>query len=437
MASETKTTFLFASEAVARGHPDKCCDQVSDAIVDACRGVDPDARVAVETTVKGNTLGLYGEVTMTGEVNYEQVARRTVAQIGYSAEAIDMDPRTMTVTVAIRGQEEEIGAIVDRQRTASKDEIGAGDQGLMFGYATNETPECMPMSHALAQGIQMALRAMYDCAQEQIRALVMKTGKKRHVLEAEGALDHIAFWWLRADAKSQVIVEYEKLPNGALKPLHAKRAVLSVQHSDRVAHCDYEQQLQVVVKSVLDKYAMHSDEHTEYLINIKQKTSGANWTVGGPNADAGTTGRKIIVDTYGGHGAHGGGAFSGKDATKVDRSAAYYLRYAAKSLVASGLCERALIQVSYVIGQAEPLNIHVDSYGTGDDAQLLRVVRENFDFRPGHMIEELHLFDTARVQYADTAYHGHFGRACFPWEQPKKLSVAPPTAGMPHRQPLE
>jgi len=423
--SDTKN-YQFASESVSRGHPDKCCDQISDAILDACLAQDPTSKVAVETTTKGNVIGLFGEVTTRTDINYEKIVRDTLRQIGYSKEAVDIDPDTCSVEIHVRGQEAEIAQIVHNQYKAKKEDIGAGDQGLMFGYASDETPEFMPMSLMLAHNIQKCLRAKYEAAREQCARLSREQGKTFQQLEAEGALDAIEYSWLKPDAKSQVVVDYEEQPDGSLKTLGVAKAVLSTQHSTRVSIKNIEDKLEAVVREALREYGIANADTAELIINGKQKLSGSEWTVGGPNADAGTTGRKIIVDTYGGHGAHGGGAFSGKDPSKVDRSAAYYARYVAKSLVAAKLAKRVLVQVSYVIGVPEPLNIHVNSYGTsGDktDAELLEIVKKNFDFRPGFIVEELDLLNANRVSYLRSAYHGHFGRDEFPWEQPKKLEI--------------
>lgn len=421
------SSYLLASEAVSRGHPDKACDQISDRILDYCLGVEKQtgvaSRVAVETTIKGNVVGLFGEVTCKENVPYNLIVREVLDEIGYSREDLDLNPTTCSVHINVRGQEAEIAGVVHNQERATKDSLGAGDQGLMYGYATDESPELMPMSLVLAQGIQMELRAKFEEAREMKKKVAKENNISVKKLESDVELrKNIDFWWLRTDAKSQVVVEYRD-EKGALFPITATVAVLSVQHSKHVSHNEYEDLLRALVKGVLDKYNMHSDR-TEYLINIKQKTSGHGWTVGGPNADAGTTGRKIIVDTYGGHGAHGGGAFSGKDPSKVDRSAAYYARYVAKSLVYSKLCRRVLVQVSYVIGRPEPLNIFINSYGTGivPDSKLLDIVKNNFDFRPGYIIEELQLLNPDKVKYKDTAYHGHFGRDQFTWEKPKLLS---------------
>lgn len=398
---ENSREYLFASESVSPGHPDKCCDQVSDSILDECLCEDPNSRVEVETTVKGNTIGLYGEISTNHKnLNCEKIVRETLRRIGYTSESIDMNPDTCSVLINIRAQESQIGNIVHDQSRATKESLGAGDQGLMFGYATDETDDYMPMSLVLAHAIQRKLRERVD----EVKTL------------------WTTFWWLRTDAKSQVVVKYCET-NGVLIPLYAKIAVLSVQHSELVNQNDITNNLYELVADVLKNYNMF-DPATEIKINAKQQLSCTPWTVGGPNANAGTTGRKIIVDTYGGHGAHGGGAFSGKDPSKVDRSAAYYARFVAKSLVHAKLCRRVLIQISYVIGTPEPLNIYLTTYGTVKkdmtDDQLLKIVETNFDFRPGMIIDELKL-TSCDFKYADTAVFGHFGGTKYPWEQTKEL----------------
>nr|O09486.2 RecName: Full=S-adenosylmethionine synthase; Short=AdoMet synthase; AltName: Full=Methionine adenosyltransferase; Short=MAT [Amoeba proteus] len=425
---QQNTRYLFASEAVSRGHPDKACDQVSDRVLDYCLQAEKKckkaSRVALETTIKGNVVGLFGEVTCQKTFPTISWFRELVTEIGYSREDLDLDPTTCSVHINVRGQEAEIRGVVHNQERAAKETLGAGDQGLMFGYATDETPERCPCLWFLLRRFKLALRSKFEEARKKKIELAVAKGIKVSQVDATPELrDTIDFWWLHTDAKSQVIIEYED-DSGALKPITARVAVLSVQHSKFVTHDQYEDRLPQLVKGVLDEYGMHS-EATEYLINIKQKTSGYGWTVGGPNADAGTTGRKIIVDTYGGHGAHGGGAFSGKDPSKVDRSAAYYARYVAQNLVRAKLCRRVLVQVSYVIGKPEPLNIYVNTYGTGthSDSELLEIINKNFDFRPGFIIEELDLLNPDRIKYVETAYHGHFGRPEFPWEQEKTLTL--------------
>jgi S-adenosylmethionine synthetase len=405
MSANGVKEYLFASESVSPGHPDKCCDQVSDSILDACLQEDPNSHVAVETTVKGNTIGLYGEISTNNKnLNCEKIVRETLRRIGYSSEAFDMNPNTCSVLINIREQESQIGDIVHDKSKASKESLGAGDQGLMFGYATNETDDYMPMSLVLSHALQRKLREKYDYAQQHKE-------------------ERPPFWWLRTDAKSQVVVKYRE-ENGVLTPLYAKVAVLSVQHSESIDQNEMSNALYFLVIDVLQDYNMFDPIETEIKINAKQQLSCTPWTIGGPNADAGTTGRKIIVDTYGGHGAHGGGAFSGKDPSKVDRSAAYYARYVAKSLVHAKLCQRVLIQISYVIGSPKPLNIYVNTFGTVlapmTDEKLLEIITMNFDFRPGMIIDELGL-TSGSFKYADTAVFGHFGGTQYPWEQTKTL----------------
>ncbi|XP_065188764.1 S-adenosylmethionine synthase-like [Sycon ciliatum] len=386
--STTDEVFLFTSESVGEGHPDKCCDQISDAVLDACLAQDPNSKVACETAAKSNYVLLFGEITTTAKVNMEEVVRETLRKIGYDDAAKGIDCSTCRVEVAIEEQSPEIAQGVHVGRR--DEDVGAGDQGMMFGYATDETEELMPLTVVLSH----------------------KLNEKMAELRRSGELA-----WLRPDSKTQVTVEY-KNKNGSLTPCRVHTVVISTQHSPDVTLEDMKTALlEKVVKTVVP--ADMIDDKTVYHL----QPSGV-FIIGGPQGDAGLTGRKIIVDTYGGWGAHGGGAFSGKDPTKVDRSAAYAARWVAKSLVAAKLAKRCLVQVSYAIGVSYPLSVHVDTYGTGarSDADILAIVNKNFDLRPGMMIREL---DLRRPIYRDTASYGHFGRTNpnFLWEVPKPLAV--------------
>lgn len=381
--------FLFTSESVNEGHPDKLCDQVSDSILDACLAEDPDAKVACETCTKTNLVMVFGEITTKAKVDFEQVVRDAVKAIGYDTEEKGLDYKTMKVIVAIEEQSPDIAQAVHVNK--SVEEIGAGDQGHMFGYACDETDELMPLTHSLAT----------------------RLGKRLTDVRKSGLLPY-----LRPDGKTQVTVEY-KNENGRTVPQRVHTILISTQHAPEVANETLRADLvEYVINPVVPEELLDAD--TIYHLN-----PSGRFVIGGPRGDAGLTGRKIIVDTYGGWGAHGGGAFSGKDSTKVDRSAAYAARWAAKSLVASGLCRRSLVQVSYSIGVAHPLSMFVDSYGTVieglTDADLLKIVTDNFDFRPGCILRDLEL---KTPFFKKTAVYSHFGRDPkeFPWENPKDLS---------------
>ena len=386
---------LFTSESVTEGHPDKMCDAISDAILDACMEQDPMSRVACETASCTGFVLVTGEITTKAQLDIPSIVRKTVNEIGYNDAKTGFDGHTCAVMVALDQQSPDIAMGVDKALEAKENKmsdeqleaIGAGDQGMMFGYATNETPELMPYPISLAHKLALQLTK------------VRKDGTLKY---------------LRPDGKTQVSVEYDE--NG--KPKRLEAVVLSTQHDEDVTQ---EQVHEDIKKYVFDPILPIElvDAETKFFIN-----STGRCVIGGPHGDAGLTGRKIIVDTYGGYARHGGGAFSGKDCTKVDRSAAYAARYVAKNIVAAGLADKCEIQLSYAIGVAQPTSIMVDTFGTGklSDEKLVEIVRENFDLRPAGIIKML---DLRRPIYRGTAAYGHFGRTDLnlPWEATDKAEA--------------
>merc|ERR1712072_795134 len=426
-------TFLFSSESVNEGHPDKLADQVSDAVLDACLKVDPKSKVACETACKDNMVMVFGEITTGAKLDYEKIVRTTVKGIGYdsfvddlaSVDSKGLSDKTCEVLVRINKQSPDIAGGVH----VGKDEmdVGAGDQGIMFGYASDETEDCMPLTHLVAT----------------------RLGKKLTDVRKDGSL-----WWLRPDGKTQVTIEYIQRADGSVEPQKVHTVVISTQHAEplvakRTEECAgykgpemtapsmeemNKQLVEHVVKKTLSEIILKNGrpaltlfgDHTHLHMNPSGK-----FIIGGPQGDAGLTGRKIIIDTYGGWGAHGGGAFSAKDPTKVDRSAAYICRQMAKSVVKAGLCKRALVQLSYAIGVAKPLSLFVETYGTHQGAHtpdsITNVIKMAFDCRPGAIAVSLALREP---KYQETAAYCHFGREAitkdglkfFEWENAKDLS---------------
>ena len=386
----TNKTYLMTSESVGEGHPDKMADQISDAILDAILAQDKGCRVAVETLVKTGLVVLGGEITTTADVDYEAIARRTIKRIGYDKEELGFDDQSCEVLVAISKQSPDIAMGVDR---ADEKEQGAGDQGLMFGYATNETKQLMPAT------IQLSHQLV-----------------KRHAdVRRSGELS-----WLRPDAKSQVTILFD---DG--KPKSIDTVVLSTQHDQDVSMSDIQAGvLEHIIKPILPEELL--TETTQYLINPT-----GNFIIGGPVGDCGLTGRKIIVDTYGGMARHGGGAFSGKDPSKVDRSAAYAARYVAKNIVAAGLADRCEIQVSYAIGVAKPTSVRVKTFGTEkvSEEKIVHLVNENFDLTPYGI---MNMLDLLQPIYEKSAAYGHFGREdeAFPWEKTDRSDALKEQSGL-------
>ncbi|RBP44180.1 methionine adenosyltransferase [Garciella nitratireducens] len=385
---------LFTSESVTEGHPDKICDQISDAILDAILAEDPNARVACETTVTTGLVMVMGEISTNTYVDIPKVVRNTVKEIGYTRAKFGFDGDTCSVITSIDEQSPDIAmgvnqALEAREGSMTDEEIeaiGAGDQGMMFGFATNETPELMPLPISLAH----------------------KLARRLAQVRKEGIVEY-----LRPDGKTQVTIEYEED-----KPIRVEAIVVSTQHNSEVDRKTIEKDiLKQVIQPVVPAELL--DENTKYFINPTGR-----FVIGGPQGDSGLTGRKIIVDTYGGYGRHGGGAFSGKDPTKVDRSASYAARYVAKNIVAAGLADKCEVELAYAIGVAKPVSIFIETFGTGkiEDEKIVQLVRKHFDLRPAGIIKELNL---RRPIYRQTAAYGHFGRTDIdlPWERTDKAEI--------------
>ncbi len=397
----TSPKLMFTSESVTEGHPDKMCDQISDAVLDACLEQDPRSRVACETATKTGFVMLLGEITTNASFNYDALVRNVVNEIGYDSSEKGFDGNTCGVQVAIAKQSGDIAMGVDKALEAKAGEmteaeveaVGAGDQGMMFGFACNETPTLMPLPIYLAH----------------------KLTRKQSELRKDGSIA-----WLRPDAKSQVTIEYSKG-----KPVRVDTVLISTQHAPDVS----QNEISEIVTEQLIMPTLPKDM-VDNKIKVYVNPTG-RFVVGGPMGDAGVTGRKIIVDTYGGMGRHGGGAFSGKDPTKVDRSAAYAARYVAKNIVAAGLADRVEVQVAYAIGVARPLSVNVETFGTAKiaDEKIASLVDEHFDLRPGAIIRDLGL---RQPIYRKTAAYGHFGRDDieFPWERTDKAAALKQAAGV-------
>jgi S-adenosylmethionine synthetase len=376
----SEQTYTFTSESVSEGHPDKVCDYIADSILDACLEQDPNSHVACEVLCKDNHVVLAGEITTNATFDYEQVARRAIREIGYTDPAEKFNADSVKVQMLISKQSGEINAGVVKA-TDDQKEQGAGDQGIMFGYAAAESDELMPLPIVLAHRLTQGL------------ADDRRSG---------------SFNWLRPDAKSQVSVVYE-----GNSPVRVSSILVSTQHADSINQAAIREYVEkVLAPRVLGKWF---SADAEVIVN-----PSGSFVHGGPSADCGVTGRKIIVDSYGGAGRHGGGAFSGKDPSKVDRSGAYYCRYVARRIVQAGLAKRAEVQVSYANGRAKPMSIKVDTFGTGDEARAVKFVYDNFDFRPANIIREL---DLLRPIYRQTTNYGHFGKAGLPWEKPVPVAV--------------
>ena len=392
--SKIKTSHIFTSESVSEGHPDKVSDQVSDAILDACLSQDPQSRVACETLCTTDLVVIAGEITTKAQVDFEAVAREAIREIGYTSDDIGFNADTCEIQVRLHEQSADIAQGVD-EGAGLHTEQGAGDQGMMFGYASNETSSLMP--------------APVDYSHKILSKLAdLRKGEPEK------------YSFLRPDSKSQVSIQYE---DG--KPVKVTTVVVSHQHTEEMTSAQLEDIVRSVVAEVIPSELLNDD--IVYHINPTGK-----FVIGGPHGDCGLTGRKIIVDTYGGVGSHGGGAFSGKDPSKVDRSAAYYCRYIAKNIVAADLADKCEIQVAYAIGVPEPISINVDTYGTGkleDDSQLEDIVRSVFSLKPANLIEELSLKNPSGWTYRKSAAYGHFGREIFPWEKTNKVEALKAKAG--------